>query len=106
MLCVSLIKFHKKPVQLVKKPCKEWKERAQSVPNMTSSNNLTDPDFLDMNDLDNDHIRALIHHYLSVREKLPDNLTVRDRLEELQAELINRASTIEGVIRQNSDNPL
>ena len=22
--------------------------------------------FLDMNDLDNDHIRALIHHYLSV----------------------------------------
>ena len=62
--------------------------------------------FLDMNDLDNDHIRALIHHYLSVREKLPDNLTVRDRLEELQAELINRASTIEGVIRQNTDNPI
>ena len=62
--------------------------------------------FLDMNDLDNDHIRALIHHYLSVREKLPDNLTVRDRLEELQAELINRASTIEGVIRQNTNNPL
>jgi len=62
--------------------------------------------FLDMNDLDNDHIRALIHHYLSVREKLPDNLTVRDRLEELQAELINRASTIEGVIRQNTENPL
>ena len=70
------------------------------------TDNLTDPDFLDMNDLDNDHIRALIHHYLSVREKLPDNLTVRDRLEELQAELINRASTIEGVIRQNTDNPL
>jgi len=71
-----------------------------------TSNNPTDPDFLDMNDLDNDHIRALIHHYLSVREKLPDNLTVRDRLEELQAELINRSSTIEGVIRQNTDNPL
>ena len=70
------------------------------------TDNLTDLDFLDMNDLDNDHIRALIHHYLSVREKLPDNLTVRDRLEELQAELINRASTIEGVIRQNTDNPL
>ena len=81
--------------------------KAQSVPNMTSnSNNLTDLDFLPMNDLDNDHIRALIHHYLSVREKLPDNLTVRDRLEELQAELINRASTIEGVIRQNTDNPI
>ena len=68
------------------------------------TNNLTD--FLDMNDLDNDHIRALIHHYLSVREKMPDNLTLRDRLEELQAELINRSSTIEGVIRQNTDNTL
>ena len=91
----------------MKKPCKEWRMKAQSVPNMTSnSNNLTDLDFLPMNDLDNDHIRALIHHYLSVREKLPDNLTVRDRLEELQAELINRASTIEGVIRQNTDNPI
>ena len=67
--------------------------KAQSVPNMTSnSNNLTDLDFLPMNDLDNDHIRALIHHYLSVREKLPDNLTVRDRIEELQAELINRTN--------------
>jgi hypothetical protein len=71
-----------------------------------TSNNLTDPDFLPMNDLDNDHIKALIHHYLSVRDKLPDNLTVRDRLEELQAELINRSSTIEGVIRQNTENPL
>ena len=70
------------------------------------TDNLTDPDFLPMNDLDNDHIRALIQHYLSVRDKLPDNLTVRDRLEELQAELINRTSTIEGVIRQNTENPL
>ena len=78
--------------------------KAQSVPNMTSSNN--EPTFLDMNDLDNDHIRALIEHYLSVKEKMPDNLTVRDRIEELQAELINRTSTIEGVIRQNTENPL
>jgi len=68
------------------------------------TDNLTD--FLDMNDLDNDHIRALIEHYLSVKQKMPDNLTVRDRLEELQAELINRTSTIEGVIRQNTENPL
>ena len=73
---------------------------------MQSDNNLTDPDFLPMNDLDNDHIRALIEHYLSVRDKLPDNLTVRDRIEELQAELINRSSTIEGMIRQNTGNPL
>ena len=71
-----------------------------------TDNQLTDPDFLDMNDLDNDHIRALIEHYLSVRDKLPDNLTIRDRIEELQAELINRSSTIEGVIRQNTGNPL
>jgi len=70
------------------------------------TDNLTDPDFLPMNDLDNDHIRALIEHYLSVRDKLPDNLTVRDRIEELQAELINRSSTIEGMIRQNTGNPL
>ena len=70
------------------------------------ADNLTDPDFLDMNDLDNDHIRALIQHYLSVKQKLPDNLTVRDRIEELQAELINRTSTIEGMIRQSTDNPL
>ena len=71
---------------------------------MTSSNN--EPTFLPMNDLDNDHIRALIDHYLSVREKMPDNLTVRDRIEELQAELINRSSTIEGMIRQSTDNPI
>jgi len=71
-----------------------------------ATTNPTDPDFLPMNDLDNDHIRALIHHYLSVKQKLPDNLTVRDRLEELQAELINRTSTIEGMIRQNTENPL
>ena len=71
---------------------------------MQSDNQLTD--FLPMQDLDTDHIKALIHHYLSVREKMPDNLTVRDRLEELQAELINRSSTIEGVIRQTTNNPL
>jgi len=83
------------------------------------ADNLTDPDFLPMNDLCNDSLRALIKHYLSVKQKLPDNLTVRDRLEELQAELINRTlkadteseannrtSTIEGMIRQSTDNPL
>ena len=82
------------------------RKRIQSLRYMQSDNNLTDQDFLDMNDLDNDHIRALIEHYLSVREKMPDNLTIRDRIEELQAELINRSSTIEGMIRQSTDNPL
>ena len=74
-----------------------------------TSNNLTDPDFLPMNDLDNDHIRALIHHYLKLKHRMPDNLSVRERLLELEREQFNRereASTIEGVIRQNTNNPL
>jgi hypothetical protein len=91
MLCVSLIKFHKKPVQLVKKPCKEWKEKAQSVPNMTSSNN--EPTFLDMNDLCDASLEALIQHYLSVKQKLPDSVSVRERLLELQDELFKRRTT-------------
>ena len=49
---------------------------------------LTNPEHLET--LDDISIQTLIDHYLRVREKLPDNLTVRDRLEELQAELINR----------------
>ena len=73
---------------------------------MQSDNKLTDQDFLDMNDLCDDSLEALIQHYLSVKQKMPDNLAVRDRIEELQAELINRSSTIEGVIRQNTNNPL
>jgi len=54
------------------------------------TDNLTDPDFLPMNDLCNDSLRALIHHYLSVRDKLPDNLTLRERLVELQDEQLKR----------------
>jgi len=104
----------------VKKPCKEWKEKAQSVPNMTSSNN--EPTFLDMNDLCDDSLEALIQHYLKLKHRMPDNLSVRERLLELEREQFNRelkadaeskannrdreASTIEGVIRQNTDNPL
>ena len=45
--------------------------------------------------LDDISIQTLIDHYLSVREKLPDNLTVRDRLVELQQELLNRTTTNE-----------
>ena len=62
-----------------------------------------------MQDLDTDHIRALIHHYLKLKHRMPDNLSVRERLLELEREQFNRereASTIEGVIRQNTDNPL
>ena len=53
--------------------------------------NLTDPSKLET--LDDISIQTLIDHYLRVREKLPDNLTVRDRLIELQDELLNRQTT-------------
>ena len=68
-----------------------------------------EPTFLDMNDLCDASLEALIQHYLSLKHKMPDNITVRERLLELQREQFNRereASTIEGVIRQNTDNPL
>jgi len=70
------------------------------------NDNLTDPSKLET--LDDISIQTLIDHYLSVLEKLPDNLTVRDRLVELQQELLNRSSysSIEGVIRQNLDLPI
>ena len=69
------------------------------------NNNLTDPSKLET--LDDISIQTLIDHYLSVAEKLPDNLTVRDRLVELQQELLSRQpSTIEGMIRQTTDNPI
>jgi hypothetical protein len=66
-------------------------------------------DFLDMNDLCDDSLEALIQHYLSLKHKMPNNLSVRERLVDLQDEKFNRereASTIEGVIRQNTDNPI
>ena len=67
--------------------------------------NLTDPSKLET--LDEPSLQTLIDHYLSVREKLPDSVRVRDRLVELQQELLSRQpSTIEGVIRQNQDLPL
>jgi hypothetical protein len=71
------------------------------------TNKLTD--FLDMNDLCDDSLEALIQHYLSLKHKMPDNITVRERLLELEREQFKRereASTIEGVIRQSTDNPL
>ena len=74
-----------------------------------TSNNPTDQDFLDMNDLCDDSLEALIQHYLKLKHRMPDNLSVRERLLELEREQFNRergASTIEGVIRQNTDNPI
>jgi hypothetical protein len=62
----------------------------------------------DLSTLDDQSLEVLIQHYLSVKERLPDNLRVRDRLVELQQELLNRSSysSIEGVIRQTTENPL
>ena len=53
--------------------------------------NNTNPEHLET--LDEPSLQILIDHYLRVREKLPDNLTVRDRLVELQQELLNRTNT-------------
>jgi hypothetical protein len=61
----------------------------------------------DLSTLDDISIQTLIDHYLSVAEKLTDNVTVRDRLIELQDELLSRQpSTIEGMIRQTTNNPI
>jgi hypothetical protein len=65
----------------------------------------TNPEHLET--LDEPSLQTLIDHYLRVREKLPTSLRVRDRLLELQQELLSRQpSTIEGVIRQTTDNPI
>ena len=70
------------------------------------SESTTNPS--DLSTLDEPSLQTLINHYLSVREKLPDSVRVRDRLVELQQELLNRkpVSTIEGVIRQTTENPI
>jgi hypothetical protein len=70
------------------------------------NNNLTDPSNLET--LDDQSLEVLIQHYLSVQNRLPDNITVRERLLELEREQFERerASTIEGVIRQTTDNPI
>jgi hypothetical protein len=62
----------------------------------------------DLSTLDDQSLEVLIQHYLSVKERLPDSVRVRDRLVELQQELLNRSSysSIEGVIRQTTENPL
>jgi len=54
---------------------------------MTSNNETT---FLDMNDLCDASLEALIQHYLSLKHKMPDNITVRERLLELEREQFNR----------------
>ena len=52
------------------------------------NNNLTNPS--DLSTLDDQSLEVLIQHYLSVQHRLPDNLTVRERLLELEREQFNR----------------
>ena len=59
------------------------KENTANNINMT-----TNPEHLET--LDEPSLQTLIDHYLSMKERLPDNLTVRDRLIELQDELLSR----------------
>ncbi len=54
---------------------------------MTSNN---EPTFLDMNDLCDASLEALIQHYLKLKHRMPDNLSVRERLLELEREQFNR----------------
>jgi hypothetical protein len=51
----------------------------------------TDPS--NLSTLDEPSLQTLIDHYLSVQEKLPENVSVRDRLIELQQELLKRNTT-------------
>lgn len=48
----------------------------------------TNPEHLET--LDDQSLEVLIQHYLSVQHRLPDNLTVRERLLELEREQFNR----------------
>jgi hypothetical protein len=55
---------------------------------ITMTDNLTDPS--NLKTLDDQSLEVLIQHYLSVVQKLPDNITVRERLLELEREQFNR----------------
>jgi hypothetical protein len=71
------------------------------------SESTTNPS--DLSTLDDQSLEVLIQHYLKLKHRMPDNLTVRERLLELEREQFNRerdSSTIEGVIRQNQDLPI
>ena len=79
---------------------------------MTSSNNPTDQDFLDMNDLCDQSLEALTQHYLKLKHRMPDNeclspegskhdksgainISVRERLLELEREQFEREKQTE-----------
>ena len=68
------------------KACKGWRTKAQDVSIMTLNN--TNPS--DLSTLDDQSLEVLIQHYLSVQQRMPDNITVRERLLELEREQFNR----------------
>jgi hypothetical protein len=58
------------------------------------TDNLTDQ-YLDMNDLCDASLEALIQHYLKLKHRMPDNISVRERLLELEREQFNREKQTE-----------
>jgi hypothetical protein len=50
--------------------------------------NNTNPS--DLSTLDDQSLEVLIQHYLSVQQRMPNNITVRERLLELEREQFNR----------------
>jgi len=58
------------------------------------TDNLTDQ-YLPMNDLCDDSLEALIQHYLKLKHRMPDNLSVRERLLELEREQFEREKQTE-----------
>ena len=52
------------------------------------SESTTNPS--DLSTLDDQSLEVLIQHYLSVQQRMPNNLTVRERLLELEREQFNR----------------
>ena len=48
----------------------------------------TDPS--DLSTLDDQSLEVLIQHYLKLKHRMPDNLSVRERLLELEREQFNR----------------
>jgi hypothetical protein len=47
----------------------------------------------DLSTLDEPSLEHLIQYYLKLKHRMPHNLSVRDRLVELQQELLNRTTT-------------
>ena len=58
------------------------------------TDNLTDQ-YLPMNDLCDQSLEALIQHYLKLKHRMPDNISVRERLLELEREQFEREKQTE-----------